>query len=72
MLLWSDSASACVCALLPNPTPEQVEAQFTHELKEARIVFSGEVTHLDRFKVSFKIERVWKGEAREEITIAAM
>ena len=69
VLLSAEQASACVCVLLENPTSEEVKARFTHELKEASVVFSGEVTHLDKFKVKFKVEKVWKGDTAEEITM---
>ena len=70
MLVSSMATSACVCTSLPNPTPEQIRAQLAYELKNARIVFSGEVIQLDKFTVKFKIEKVWKGDIKEEIILS--
>ena len=38
-------------------------------IPEAVAVFSGEVTQLDDFSVKFKVERIWKGHAAENIVM---
>ncbi len=69
LLLSFETASACQCIGLVNPTPKEVRAQFSSELKRASLIFSGEVIRLDEFKVAFRVGKVWKGATVEEITM---
>ena len=64
-------AAACECPELANPTPEQVTKKLTAEADRAEVIFSGEVLAVDVLKVTFKVERVWKGKQRDEITMAS-
>ena len=70
LLFGSETVSACVCVLMPNPTSEQIEKMFENDFKKAGFVFSGEVIHLDEYKVTFKIQKMWKGSALDEITMS--
>ena len=70
LFLHSHAASACQCIEPEHPTPEEVKVRFIREFNEASTVFSGEVISLDTFKVTFKIEKVWKGDAAGEIIMS--
>ncbi len=70
LLLSFETASACLCFGLEKRTPKEVRIQLNGELKKASLVFSGEVTQLDEFKVTFRVEKVWKGETVEEIIMS--
>ncbi len=70
LLLSFETASACLCFSLPDPTPEQIKTQFNGELTKADVVFSGEVIQLDDFKVAFRVEKVWKGKTLKEINMS--
>ncbi len=71
LLLSFETASACSCiGFVKPPTPKEVRMQFNNDLKRASVVFSGEVIQLDEFKVAFRVEKVWKGETVEEITMS--
>lgn len=69
--LAADVAQGCVCFGLPEkPTPEQARARLVKDYNEAFAVFSGEVVALDTFKVKFKVEKLWKGDFGDEITMS--
>jgi len=70
LLLSFETASACLCIGLEKLTPKEVRMRLNGELKKASVVFSGEVTQLDEFKVMFLVEKVWKGETVEKITMS--
>lgn len=69
LLLNVETASACICFLEGKPTPQTIRKQ-NDDLNKADFVFSGEVIKFDTFTVVFRIEKVWKGETVEEITMA--
>lgn len=71
MLVASDAALGCVCFGMPEkPTPEQARARLVKDFHEAFAVFSGEVIALDRFKVKFKVDKLWKGDFGDEIIMS--
>jgi len=70
LLLSFETASACLCFSLPDPTPEQIRTQLNGELIKANLVFSGEVIRLDDFKVAFRVEKAWKGKTVKEINMS--
>lgn len=70
LLVIEGIASACDCPRLANPTPEQVREGLAAEADRAEVIFSGEVLAVDMLKVTFKVDRVWKGKQRDEITMS--
>ncbi|MCM3869730.1 MAG: hypothetical protein ND895_03380 [Pyrinomonadaceae bacterium] len=71
LFLASDVAQGCVCAGLPEkPTPEQARAMLVKDYNGAFAVFSGEVVALDTFKVKFKVDKVWKGDFGDDVTMS--
>ena len=65
----SGEALGCVCSLDPNPTPEKTKANRLQAFENATAVFSGEVVFLDAITVKFKVNKIWKGQAADEITM---
>jgi hypothetical protein len=63
-------ASACVCIELSNPTPKELRKKLTKEADWASVIFSGEVLFVDMLEVKFRVDRVWKGEDKMEITMS--
>ncbi|MCI0661952.1 MAG: hypothetical protein L0220_12845 [Acidobacteria bacterium] len=61
---------ACVCIDLSNSTPEGIRKKYTDEADWASVIFSGEVISVDMLEVKFKVDRVWKGEDKKEITMS--
>jgi hypothetical protein len=62
-------AFACVCSLDPNPTPEKIKADRLKAFDNASAVFTGEVVFRDMLTVKFKVNKIWKGEASDEIAM---
>lgn len=62
--------SACVCIEPANLTPEEVRKNLIEEADWANVIFSGEVLSVDMMKVEFRVDRVWKGEDKKEITMS--
>jgi len=69
LLLSFDVAFGCVCVHAENPTPESVRAARQKEFDKATVVFSGEVIKSGRFKVEFKVDKIWKGDSVNHITM---
>ena len=65
----ADEARACVCSLEPYPTAEKIRAERLRAFEAATVVFSGEVVMLDRYTVRLKVNKIWKGALKEEITM---
>ena len=63
-------ATACVCIELSHPTPEEVRKKLIEEADLASVIFSGEVISVDMMEVKFRVDRVWKGEDKNEITMS--
>src|SRR3712207_1479695 len=71
LLLASDVARGCVCFDMPEkPSPERAREMLVKDYKEAFAVFSGEVVALDNFRVKFKVEKLWKGDFGDEVTMS--
>ena len=56
----------CRCAYVQKPAPEFVAEQRS----KALAVFSGEVLATDFEKVRFKIQKIWKGEIKDELQMS--
>lgn len=70
LLFMEGTVTACWCGELANFTPEQIRKRQTEEADWAEVIFSGEVVSIDRFKVKFKVDEVWKGKHQDEITMS--
>lgn len=62
-------AFSCVCVLPANPTPESIRAERRKAFDDAVTVFTGEIVEQDFYKVRFKVDKLWKGEPLDEITM---
>lgn len=70
-LLNAESVLACVCGGDPSPLGDkEIRAAIAKEFDQSIAVFSGEVIELDTYKVRFRITKLWKGDAQEEITMS--
>ena len=69
VLLSAEAARGCVCNFTPVNSPAEAWAAHVKDFDGATAVFSGEVVELDTFKVKFRVEKIWKGEAADEITM---
>ena len=53
----------CVCIRDPHPSAEKIKAERRQAFDKATAVFVGKVVALDAYKVTFQLERRWKGDA---------
>ena len=53
----------CVCIKDPHPSAEKVKAERRQAFDKATAVFVGKVVALDGYKVTFGLEKRWKGVA---------
>lgn len=67
LLLCSESASACWCRREALDTEKKFKAAVAKELRQSAVVFAGEAVERNRSGLRFRVERVWKGEAADEI-----
>ena len=67
--LFSEAAYGCRCIFQPNPTSDEIRAARQKAFDSAAAVFTGEVIELDLFKVKFKVDKIWKGDALDEIVM---
>ena len=67
--LSASEAFGCVCEIDPHPTPEKIRADRLSAFEKATVVFSGEVVAMDTLTVKFKVDKIWKGDEAEEITM---
>lgn len=71
LLLASDAALGCVCVVPEKPpSREEEKAALVKDFDGAFAVFSGEVVEQDTFKVKFKVDKLWKGDFGDEITMS--
>jgi hypothetical protein len=67
--LFYSAALGCGCTSLPDPTPEEIRTARLKAFNSAAAVFSGKVIELEDNKVRFKVEKIWKGDSVDEITM---
>jgi hypothetical protein len=61
----------CVCVKDPHPSAEKVRAERRQAFDKATAVFVGKVVALDAYKVTFRLEKRWKGDAsRSEVVLS--
>jgi hypothetical protein len=67
MLLCSESVLACWCRHEPLETEKKFRAAVAKELRQSAVVFSGTAVERNTSGLRFRVERVWKGSATDEI-----
>lgn len=70
ILLSTEGAVACSCLRPPINTEEKLRTAVATSLREANAVFSGEVIEMDSLIIKFKVEKAWKGDVKDEVSIA--
>jgi hypothetical protein len=61
----------CVCIKDPHPSEEKVKAERRQAFDKATAVFVGKVVALDGYKVTFGLEKRWKGDSpRGEVVLS--
>ena len=60
---------ACECVRPADETAEQAKTAFLKEVKDATAIFSGEVIESDMLMAKFKVDKVWKGDLKDEVII---
>ncbi|HEX8633234.1 MAG TPA: hypothetical protein VF703_03680 [Pyrinomonadaceae bacterium] len=72
MLALSGSALGCECVPQPpgKPSPEEARAALVKDFNSAAVVFSGKVVKANRFKVWFKVDKVWKGDVSKQFVMS--
>ena len=53
----------CVCIKDPHPSAEKVKAERHQAFDKATAIFAGKVVALDAYKVTFQLEKRWKGDS---------
>jgi hypothetical protein len=70
VLLSTKGASACSCLRPPINTEENLMRETATSLREADAVFSGETIEMDGLILKFKVERLWKGDFKDEVSMS--
>jgi hypothetical protein len=60
----------CVCIKDPHPSPAAVKSDRRQNYDRAAAVFVGRVVSLDAYVVKFRLEKRWKGNAKDEIILS--
>jgi hypothetical protein len=63
-------AANCVCIKEPHPSEEKVEADRRQAYDQATAVFAGKVVALDAYSVTFRLDKRWKGDSLDKITLS--
>jgi hypothetical protein len=72
-ILWltPDAALGCGCNRVEGTlSPARARALLIEDYNKAFAIFSGEVVALDTFKAKIKVDKVWKGELGDEVTMS--
>jgi hypothetical protein len=64
------SAPRFLCEVDTNMSPAAVNRRRRDAVATAAVVFSGKVIAVDRVKVRFEVETVWKGDAAKQLILA--
>lgn len=67
LLISSESAAACWCRREVLDTDKKFRAEITKELDESFIVLSGEAVERNKSGLRFRVEKVWKGDVKDEV-----
>ena len=57
------SSPECVCVKDPHPSEEKVKAERRQAFDKATAIFAGKVVTLDAYRVTFRLEKRWKGDS---------
>lgn len=68
-LIAFQSVLACSCASPGIDTEEKFRAVVAKALNVASGVFCGKVVEMDTFTVKFSVEKVWKGDFKDELVM---
>jgi hypothetical protein len=60
----------CVCVKEPHRSDEKVKADRREAYDQATEVFEGKVISLDAYSVKFKLQKRWKGNSSNEVTLS--
>lgn len=63
-------AADCVCVKEPHPSEEKVKADRRQVYDKATAVFEGKVIALDAYTVRFRLEKRWKDDSLEEVSLS--
>jgi len=69
LLLNANGVMACSCLRSSINTEENFRREAATSLREADAVFSGEIVEMDNLTLKFKVERLWKGEFKDGVSI---
>jgi len=69
ILLSTNGAVACSCLRPPINTEENLKTAVATSLREDDAIFSGEVIGTDGLTIKFKVEKTWKGDVKDEVSI---
>ncbi len=64
-----EGALASKCSRPPIDTEERFKATVAASLKGDDAIFSGEIIEMNKLTVKFKVEKVWKGDFKGELTM---
>jgi hypothetical protein len=60
----------CVCVKEPHPSEEKVKADRKQVYEKASAVFAGKVVALDAYTVTFRLDKQWKGDSLNEVSLS--
>lgn len=63
-------AADCVCVREPHPSEEKVKADRRQVYEKATAVFAGKVVALDAYTGTFRLNKRWKGDSRNEVILS--
>ncbi len=69
LLFLSGDVLGCVCFFMENPTAESIKLERQKDFSEATAVFSGEVVKLNDFEAELKVDKIWKGDSADYVTM---
>lgn len=67
LLLSSESVTACQCAREVLDSEKKFKAAVAKELRQSAVVFAGEAVERNTSGLRFRVQRLWKGKATDEI-----
>ena len=70
VLICSESVAACWGRREALDTEKKFRAAIAKELRQSAVVFSGEAVERNASGLRFRVERVWKGKAADEIVFS--
>lgn len=68
--VFLNAAFACGCPTVGGQTSEEIQKSRLNVFERTAAIFIGEVIELEQNKVKFKVEKIWKGDSVDEITMS--